>query len=705
MATRVRTDRHGTVALLTLDHPPVNALSDALRSALDVHVRTALDDPSVAALVITGAGRAFVAGADIREFEQMHPEAPPAACLGELLNLIERAPKPVVMAINGVAFGGGLELAMAGHYRLASPSAQVGQPEVKLGLVPGAGGTQRLPRLAGPRVAAHLCAFGEPVSAPSACADGILDRVVDSDLLTAAIEFAAEAARRPIPRTRDRLERLGSPGQHAAMFAEVRALAARRMKGQTAPLLAVDLVEAATTLPFDAGCAREREAFRRCLAGAQSRALIHVFFGERVVSKVPGVPVAPEPLPIRTVAVVGAGTMGRGIAMCYAHAGIPVVLKESTAQALDHGLQAIRHTYASAVTKGRLAQAEADRRLARVTPTMSYDQFHEADLVVEAVFEEIEVKERVFAELEATTRPDAILATNTSYLDVDRIAAATSRPARVVGHHFFSPAHVMRLLEIVRGRETAPEILRVSLALARRLGKIGVVVGNGRGFVGNRLYEPFVRESVFLVEEGVEPERLDRALTDFGMAMGPLAVQDLSGLDVGWRIRKAFAHLRVPGARTPFANDLLCEMGRFGQKTGAGWYRYDAERRAKVDAGIVGLLRAAARERGIPQREVEDQEIVDRLVLSLVNEGARALEEGVALRAVDIDIIYINGYGFPAWRGGPMKYADLTGLGPVLDRIREFQERDPHHWQAAPLLERLARDGHSFTAFDLERAR
>ena len=700
MADLVRLERDDEIAVLTIDNPPVNAFAQPVRDQLERHMRTALADAAIGAIVVTGAGRTFVAGADIREFERVRSGDSPARSAHRLLDLIEGAPKPVVMAINGTAFGGGLELAMAGHYRLAAASAQVGQPEVKLGLVPGAGGTQRLPRLAGPRVAGELCAFGEPLSAAHGLDSGIIDQVVAGDLRAAATAFARDVINRKIPRTRDRMDRLGDPISNAPVFAELRRRVARRSRGQTAPLVALDLVEAAATLGFDDGCAREREAFLRCLDNDQSKALIHVFFAERAVAKVPGLPLIPESRPIRCAAVVGAGTMGAGIVASYVNAGIPVVLKEAAPEALDRGLEVIRRTYTGSVQKGRLTQAEVDRRLALITPTLSYDALGEADIVVEAVFEEMALKERVFAELEAATRPGAILATNTSYLDIDRIAAATSRPALVVGHHFFSPAHVMRLLEIVRGRDTSPEVIAMSLALAKRLGKVGVVVGNGQGFVGNRLYAPFVRESVFLVEEGAAPEFVDCAMVDFGMAMGPLAVQDLSGLDVGWRIRKAFAHLEAPHARTTFASDMLCEMGRFGQKSGAGWYRYDADRKASPDPDVLALIRERATRDGIRQRDVAAAETVDRLVFALVNEGARVLEERIALRSGDIDIIYVHGYGFPPWRGGPMKYADLVGPGRVLDRVREFHERDPYNWEPAPLLERLVREGKTFSDFD-----
>jgi 3-hydroxyacyl-CoA dehydrogenase len=586
---------------------------------------------------------------------------------------------------------------MACHQRAAVASARVGQPEVKLGLIPGAGGTQRLPRLAGPAIAGEMCAFGEPIGAVQAKMHGIVDSIVEGDLVEATVRLAREAARHPIRRTRDREEKLGDQAVNAALFDALRTAAARRLRGQRAPLAAIEAVHAATTMPFDAGCRRESELFLECLQSDQSKALVHVFFGERTVAKVPDLPAETPVVPIGRAAVVGAGTMGAGIAMAYANAGVPVVVREVTQDALDRGLATIRRNYAATVKKGRLAPEEAERRLALITPALSLDACGDADIVVEAVFESMAVKQEVFAELDRVVRPGAILATNTSYLDIDAIASVTSRPRLVVGHHFFSPAHVMRLLEIVRGAATDPTVIATSMDLARRLGKVGVLVGNGRGFVGNRMYEPFVRETVFLVEEGNDPEAIDRALTDFGMAMGPLAVQDLSGLDVGYRIRQAFAHLRVPGVRYPFASDMLCEMGRLGQKTGAGWYRYDDQRTPAASPEVTAAVRRRARDLGIPQQVASADEIVERLVFALVNEGARVLEEGIARRSVDIDIIWINGYGFPAWRGGPMKYADLVGLEHVASRVRHLHARAGHHWRPAPLLERLAAEGRTFS--------
>jgi 3-hydroxyacyl-CoA dehydrogenase len=704
MSQLVTCTSEGRVAVVTIDNPPVSAFSYAVRDALGEQMARADEDPGVDAIVLTATGRTFVAGADIREFEKLTSGQMERKSAHPLLNAIEDSRKPVVVAIHGTAFGAGLELAMAGHYRIAVRSASVGQPEVKLGLIPGAAGTQRLPRLAGAKVAAEMCAFGDPVDATTALQHGILDRVVDEDLRAAAVLLAREAAGRAFRKARERADKLGDPAAQASMFAELRSVVARRMPGQQAPLAALEAVESATRLPFDEGCRREAELFVRCLESVQSKALIHVFFGERTVAKIPGLAGDTATLPIRRAAIIGAGTMGGGIAMAYANAGIPVALKDVEQAALDRGLETIRKNYQTSVAKGRFTPDEMQRRLSLIEGTLGDAPIASADIVVEAVFENMALKRRLFAELDRVSRPEAILASNTSYLDIDALAAETTRPERVIGHHFFSPANVMRLLEIVRGKATSASVIATSMELARRLRKIGVLVGNARGFVGNRMYEPYVRESVFLVEEGTPPTIVDRAMTGFGMAMGPLSVQDLSGLDVGWRIRKEFAHLRVAGARYTFANDMLCEMGRLGQKSGAGWYRYDENRKRLEDPEVPGLVRERALAAGIEQRAASAEEVVDRLVLALVNEGARVLEEGIALRSVDIDIVYVNGYGFPAWRGGPMKYADLVGLGEVAARVRRLHERFGHHWRPAGLLERLAREGRSFSDFDRQAA-
>jgi 3-hydroxyacyl-CoA dehydrogenase len=690
---------HENVAVITISNPPVNALSPGVPEGIQSSIAGAAGNPAVDAIVVVGAGRTFIAGADIREFGKVVSGEKPRRSLLPLLRQIEDCPKPVVMAIHGTAFGGGLEVAMAGHYRVLAASAQVGQPEVKLGIIPGAGGTQRLPRLAGAAKAVEMCAFGEPIGAPEARALEIADAIIEGDLLSGAIAFARDAASRPCLKTRERDEKLRDADP--AIFDRARQQAERTKRGQTAPLAAIEAVEAATRLPFDAGCTREAELFDRCLYSTQSKALIHAFFAERAVSKIPGVSKETQVYEIRRAAAIGAGTMGGGITMNYANAGIPVIVKETSQEALDRGMATIRRNYAGSVKKGRLAQAEMDRRMSLITPQLTYDGFEQADIIAEAVFEGMALKKQVFAEVDRIAKPGCILASNTSYLDIDEIASVTRRPELVVGHHYFSPANIMRLLEIVRGRATSCEVLATSMALAKRLNKIGVLAGNARGFIGNRMLTPYLREAQFLLEEGASVEEVNSALYDFGIAMGPLAMSDLAGLDVGWRTRKEFRHLEKPGVRVPLVADRLAEMGRFGQKTGRGWSKYDENRKTSPDPETAALIEQTAREAGIERRAIGRDEIVDRSIFALVNEGAHLLGEGIALRAADIDVVYLNGYGFPAWRGGPMFYADAVGLKTVLGRIEEFRERHGQDlWQPAPLLRRLAEDGGTFAAFD-----
>ena len=697
MSNLVEYAKHGEIAVITINNPPVNALSPGVPEGIAEGIDRASSDHGIKAAVVIGAGRTFVSGADIKEFDKMRSGgAQSSLSFPDLLNHIEACPKPVVMAIHGNALGGGLELAMSGHYRVAMPAAQVGQPEVKLGIIPGAHGTQRLPRLAGVAKAVAMCSEGNLIPASDALTSGIVDHLVDGDLLEGAVAFAREISGKTPPKTRERNDRLGTPEANAPIFAAARETARKKQRGMIAPLAAIDAVEAATTLPFDEGCRFERKLFMECLASEQSKALIHVFFGEREVGKVPGIAKDTAVIPVNRAAVVGAGTMGGGIAMVFANAGIPVTLKEADQAALDRGIANIQKNYAASVARGRFTQEFVDERMKLIQPTLTYDGFAEADVVVEAVFEGMELKKKVFTELDRVAKPGAILASNTSTLNIDEIASATSRPEFVVGTHFFSPANVMRLLEIVRGKKTSKEVLATALQLSKRLRKIGVVVGNCRGFVGNRMFHHYVRESVFLVEEGASVQTVDQAMVDFGMAMGPLAVGDLAGLDVGWRIRKEYRHLEKPGVRQAFAGDRLCEMGRFGQKTGAGWYKYDEQRRPSPDPQVAEWVRQWATEAGIRQRVISAEEIVSRCIYALVNEGARILEEGFASRPVDIDIIYINGYGFPAYRGGPMWYADAVGLKKVYDRIRQFEEQHGEIWQPAPLLKQLAESGGTF---------
>ncbi|MCU1242255.1 MAG: peroxisomal bifunctional enzyme [Candidatus Acidoferrum typicum] len=688
------------IAVVTINNPPVNALSSAVSAGIATAVAQIENDPSIKGVVFIGAGRTFVAGADIKEFGEL--TSGKIICresLKPLLMRIEDLRVPVVMAIHGTAFGGGLELAMAGHYRIALRDAQVGQPEVKLGIIPGAAGTQRLPRLAGVAKAVEMCAEGAPVKAEDALKSGILDRLVEGDLLQAAIVFAKEVAARPAPKTRERNDKLGRPEQTSPILAAARETARKKQRGLLAPLAAIDAIEAATRLPFEEGCQKEEELFTKCLFSDQSKALIHAFFGEREVAKIPDIPKETPIVPVTSVGIVGAGTMGGGIAMVFANAGIPVLLKETDQAPIDRGLANIQKNYANSVKRGRFTQQFVDERLKFIRPTLDYGDFSGVDMVIEAVFESMALKKEVFRELDRVCKQGAILATNTSSLDIDEIASATSRPKSVIGTHFFSPANVMRLLEIVRGAATGKEAIATCMQLSKKIGKVGVLVGNCMGFVGNRMFGPYRREAQFLVEEGATIEAVDKALYEFGMAMGPLATGDLAGLDVGWRIRKELRHLEKPGVRQAFIEDRLCELGRFGQKTGAGWYKYDENRKPSPDPEVAALIRRWTSEAGIPQRQISAEEIVERCIYTLVNEGARLLEEGIALRAVDIDIIYLNGYGFPAHRGGAMWYADSVGLRKVYERICDFQRRLGSWWEPAPLLQRLAEEGKTFAEF------
>lgn len=694
--------RHEDVGVITITNPPVNALSREVSDGIELASQSFEKDSTIRAIVLMGAGRTFSGGADIKEFDQIMVGSLPDRGLHSLLRTLEGCSKPVIAAIHGNCYGGGLETAMACHYRIAMRGAKLALPEVKLGLIPGAGGTQRLTRLAGVTKAAEMCSGGDPISAEDALQCGIVDRVIDADLLNGAVLFAREIAalNRPPRRTSEFNIKLRNAAANETALTAIRDAVRKRCGVLVAPMKTVDAVAAATQLPFEEGCRREWEIFQECLESEQSKALIHVFFAERTVAKVPGLPRDTPIIPIQRAAVVGAGTMGCGITMAYANAGLPVLVKEATKEALDRGVAKIIKTYASAVNKGRLTQAQMDERLKRIEPTLTYDQFSEADIVVEAVFEGMELKKQVFAELDGVTRPDAILASNSSTLNIDEIASVTSRPQQVIGHHFFSPAHMMRLLEIVRGKQSSPSVVATSLALAKTLGKTGVVVGNCRGFVGNRMFEPYQREAQFLLEEGAQVLDVDAALTQFGMAMGPLAVGDLAGLDVSWRIRKEYQHLIPRDLRDTVAADKLCELGRYGQKTGAGWYLYPDGRTPVPDPAVESIIRECAQAAAITRREISSAEIVERTIYALINEGAKILAEGFAQRAVDIDIIYIYGYGFPPHRGGPMWYADTVGIGKVYEGIRKFEKQHGAWWTPAPLLKEMAEQGRTFADFD-----
>jgi 3-hydroxyacyl-CoA dehydrogenase len=695
------------VALIRIDNPPVNALSPEVIDGLDAAIDQTSRNGAVQAVVIVGAGRTFVAGADIKGLEQLAWGSDSGAPeMHALLKKIEDAPRPVVMAMHGTALGGGLELAMAGHYRVAVPDAQMGQPEVNLGIIPGAEGTQRLPRLVGLEKALEMCVSGKPIKAADALKAGLIDRVIEGELAAGASAFAREMVAKGgrHPKTRERQDKLPPRDAVPAMLTAGRDLARKTRRNLEAPVAVVDALEAAATLPFDEGCARERAIFFELAQSEQAKALIHAFFAERGVSKVPGISKDTAATPVNRVGIVGAGTMGGGIAMACANAGINVRLTDATEAALDAGIATIRRNYDVSVKRGRFTPEMVADRMARIAAEVGYSDFDQVDLVVEAVFENLALKKEIAAALDKVVNPAAIIATNTSTLDIDDIAAATKRPSQVVGLHFFSPANVMRLVEIVRGAQTSPETLATAMAVAKRLGKVGVVVGNCRGFVGNRMMFPYMYEAQFLVEDGATPHQVDEALTGFGMAMGIFAVDDMAGLDVAWRVRQELRQFSEPGARKPLVADRLCEMGRFGQKTGKGWYMYGDDRKPQPDPEVLALIEQLAAAGGIRRRSFTHEEIVERTIYALVNEGARVLDEGFVLRAADIDVIYTNGYGFPAWRGGPMFHADRVGLKKVYDRVAAFHREYGQRWAPAPLLERLAKEGTTFKEFDRRRA-
>ena len=694
------------VAVITINNPPVNALSPGVPEGLVAALDAAEKDGSARAIVIIGGGRTFIAGADIKELELAasgRGSGPPK--FHDILARIEDSSKPVIMAIHGTALGGGNEVAMAGHYRVAVPDAQIGQPEVNLGIIPGAEGTQRLPRLVGVAAAVDLCVSGKPIRAPEALKLGLIDRVIEGDLLTGAAAFAREIADQggALRKTRELSDKLGSEFVDASIFAAGRDQARKTRRNMIAPLKAVDAIEAAVNLPFDEGCQKEREIFEECIASDQARALIHAFFAERAVSKIPDIPKETAVYNIRQAAIIGAGTMGGGIAMACANAGISVRLKEVEQAALDRGLATIRKNYENSVKKGRFSQEVMDQRMALIHPQLSYEGFDQADLIIEAAFESMDLKKRIFAEIDKIAKPDCVLASNTSTLDIDEIASVTSRPRMVIGLHFFSPANVMRLVEIVRGKATSKEVVATALALAKKLSKVGVVVGNCWGFVGNRMMMPYMREAQFLVEEGATPEQVDRALTNFGMAMGIFAVDDMGGIDVQWLVRQERKHLEKPGLRAPLVLEKLFNSKRLGQKTGAGWYRYDENRKPIPDPEVHALIEKTASEGGIERRHISEDEIIERSIYIMINEGAKILEEGYALRAADIDVIYLTGYGFPGYRGGPMWYADTVGLKKVRDRIAEFHAKHGEFWEPAPLLAKLADQGETFASYDASR--
>lgn len=678
MALFIRSENRGGVVVIVIDNPPVNALNVEVLEQLAAAVEQATAEEAVKAVVISGAGRNFIAGADITLFPRIASGELPPVPWQDSMTRIENSPKPVIAAIQGAALGGGLETAMACHWRIAQAGAQLGQPEVKLGLIPGAGGTQRLPRLAGVEKAMEMCAFGEPLEARAALEAGIVDRVVEANAVDAAVQFARTAP--PVRRTRERTEKLCEAAEAESLAEVFRQLVRRKLAHQRAPEAAIEAVVTAARLPFEEGLKEERRLFEECLKGAQSRALIHVFFAERATAKVPGLPAARK---VETAAVIGAGTMGAGIAMCFANAGIPVWLSDASGEALERGLAGIRRQYESAVRKGRLAAEEMEKRLERIRRAEGMEGAAQADVIVEAVYEDAEVKRAVFARIDEASAPGALLATNTSTLDIDEIAGATKRPESVLGLHFFSPAPVMKLVEVVRGRATSGEALAAAMELARGLKKIPVVAGNCFGFIGNRMFLPYRTQAVALAEQGAAPEQVDAALTDWGWAMGPLAVGDLIGHDVWLMIRKEALRRGIPHIPAAAFEDELPSLGRLGQKNGFGWYRYDENRRGHPDEEVIRLLREYAGARGIEQREWTAEQIRERTLLALVNEGARILDEGMALRAADIDVVFVHGFGFPAWRGGPMHWAEAVGKARLLERLEALYDEEGPFWKPA----------------------
>lgn len=686
-----RTDS-GQVAMLRLRNPPVNSLSAALRAELHAAIQAALADEGVRALVLAGDGGFFCCGAEIREFNT--PMSTREPTLRSVIALIEGAAKPVVAAIHGAALGGGLELALGCHYRVALDGASLGLPEVKLGVLPGAGGTQRLPRIVGVERALTMIAQGDAIDTSTALDWGLLDEVFADDLPQRAAAYALAHAEAPLAGRNVGARKVAAPSD-PGVYDRARAEAARRYRGCVAPLACVDCVEAAANTALQDGLAVERERFLELVNGSQSKAQRHLFFAERAAVKLPEGWKAEAP--ITTVGVVGAGTMGGGIAMSLANAGLAVVLVERDAQALERGWSAIRKNYATTAAKGKLTAAQVEVRLARIRTSLDMAELRDADLVIEAAFEDMDVKRQIFTALDAVCKPRAILASNTSRLDIDQIAGFTRRPAQVLGMHFFSPANVMRLLEVVQGRDTDGNVIAAVFRLARQMGKLPVLVGVCDGFVGNRMVSPYTREAHFLLEEGASPAQVDGALQRFGLAMGPLRMADMAGLDISWAFRKRMAPTRPAHLRYSRVADTLCEQGRFGQKTGSGFYRYEAGSREPLeDPRVLALIEQCARQDGIARRDITDEEIVQRTMYALVNEGARILEEGIARRASDIDVIYVNGYGFPAFRGGPLFYADEQGLPAVLATIRRFHEAHGELWQPAPLLERLVAQGKRF---------
>ena len=676
----------GDVGVVTLNSPPVNALSAPVREGIDLGIKAALADSAVKSVVLICDGRTFIAGADITEFGR----APVGPSLFDVQDIIENASKPVIAAIHGTALGGGLEVALTCHYRVAVPSAKCGLPEVNLGLLPGAGGTQRLPRIVGAEKALEMMTTGQHVGAKACLAMGLVDELAEEGKLReTAIAFARKviAENRPLKRVRDLEDKVLADRRNPGLFAEFRKANARKFRGFMAPENNIKCIEAAVNLPFDEGIAVERKLFMELMTGSQSAAQRYVFFAERQAAKIPDVGDDIAPLPIKTVGVIGAGTMGGGISMNFLNAGFPVKIIETQQAALDRGIATIRKNYENTAKKGRLTEADVETRMGLLTGSLALEDLGDCDLIIEAVFENMDIKKDVFGRLDKIAKPGAILASNTSYLDVNEIASATSRPDSVIGLHFFSPANVMRLLEIVRGAKTSKPVIATSMQIAKKIGKVATLVGVCPGFVGNRILAQRQREAQKLILEGAMPWDVDRVLYDFGFPMGPFAMSDLAGLDIGWSKETS---------KSSTIREVLCEMDRRGQKTGSGFYDYDENRNAVPSPVVEKIILDFAAKQGINRRNISDEEILERCVYPMINEGAKILEEGMAIRASDIDIVWLNGYGWPLYRGGPMFYGDLMGLPKVLEKMKAFEAQMGDDFKPSALLEKLVAEGKSF---------
>ena len=693
-------ERRGSVLILKLNNPPVNGLGAALRTDLAAALAAGQADDRVAAFVLLGEGRMYSAGADIREFGKTPPAGTPD--LNDVIAALEMSDKPVVSAIHGVAAGGGLELALGTHFRVGAAKTRVGLPEVTLGILPGAGGTQRLPRLAGVANSLDLITSGRLIAVEQAHALGIIDEIAEGDVLDAAVAAAERLAASDAPprRSRDQDAGLEEARGNPGLFDDFRKGMAKMARGMNAPEACVRCIEAAVSMPFDAGLKFEREAFTQLVVADEAKSMQHAFFAEREVAKIPDVPAATPAKEINSAAVIGCGTMGGGIAMNFANVGIPVIVIENDQAALDGGLAKVQGNYAATVAKGRLSQQAMDQRLGLITGSTDFKAVADADIIIEAVFEDMEVKKRIFSKLDQFCKPDAILATNTSTLDVDQIAAMTKRPENVIGTHFFSPANVMRLLENVRGAKTSAKTIATVMKLSKTINKVGVLVGVCDGFVGNRMLHQYSREANFLLEEGALPQQVDRVIYEFGFPMGPFTMGDMAGLDVGWLVRKRKLAENPNNNRYSSIADRICEQGRFGQKTGSGWYRYEAGSRTPIaDPEIEKLIIQASTDANIERREISDEEVLKRCLYPLINEGAKILEEGLAIRASDIDVIWVHGYGFPRYRGGPMFWADTLGLDEVYKTMQRYHSEHGELMRPAPLLERLAKRDKKLSEF------